>query len=83
MVIRNENGKVQFNVAVSEGMTFKIKIVHSKKGNKGAFVRFLVCEDPDKGLESFMILTKAESMDKCIVLWRGWLINEKCRIWFC
>ena len=64
MVIRNENGKVQFNVAVSEGMTFKIKIVHSKKGNKGAFVRFLVCEDPDKGLESFMILTKAESMDK-------------------
>lgn len=63
MVIRNEIGKVQFNVAVSKGMTFEKKIVSSKKG-KATFVRFVACEDPDKGLESFMIQTKAESLDK-------------------
>ena len=63
MVIRNEIGKVQFNVAVSKGMTFEKKIVSSKKG-KAAFVSFLACEDPDKGLESFMIQTKPESLDK-------------------
>ena len=63
IVIRNEIGKVQFNVAVSKGMTFE-KVINSTKKGKATFVKFLACEDPEKGLETFMIQVKPESVDK-------------------
>ena len=63
MVIRNEIGKVQFNVAIYDGMKFDKVIKDTKKG-KSTYVSFSAVEDSDKGLESFMIQVKAESLDK-------------------
>jgi len=63
MVIRNELGKVQFNVGVSKGMKFEKKIKSGKKG-KAAFVKFCAIEDVNKGLESFMLQVKPESVEK-------------------
>ena len=63
MVIRNEIGKVQFNVAIYDGMKFDKVIKDTKKG-KSTYVSFSAVEDSDKGLESFMIQVKAEYLDK-------------------
>jgi len=63
MVIRNEIGKVQFNVGVSNGMKFEKVIKDTKKG-KAAFVKFGAVEDASKGLESFMLQVKPDCVDK-------------------
>ena len=63
VVIRNEIGKVQFNVGISNGMKFDKVIKDGKKG-KAAYVKFCAVEDASKGLESFMIQLKPESVDK-------------------
>ena len=63
MVIRNEIGKVQFNVAIYDGMKFDKVIKDTKKG-KSTYVSFSAVEDSEKGLESFMIQVKAEYLDK-------------------
>lgn len=63
MVIRNEIGKVQFNVGVSKGMTFEKIIKNTKKG-KACFVKFVAVEDVSKGLESFMLQVKPDAVDK-------------------
>lgn len=63
MVIRNDIGKVQFNVGVSKGMKFEKVIKQSKKG-PAAYVKFLAVEDASKGLESFMLQVKPDSLDK-------------------
>jgi len=63
MVIRNEIGKVQFNVGVSRGMKFE-KVVKDTKRGKNAFVKFYAVEDAGRGMESFMLQVKPESVDK-------------------
>jgi len=62
VVIRNSIGKVQFNVAISKGMKFDKVIKDGKKG-KSTFVSFGAVEDVAKGMESFMIQVKPESVD--------------------
>ena len=62
VVIRNSIGKVQFNVAISKGMKFDKVIKDGKKG-KSTFVSFGAVEDMAKGMESFMIQVKPESVD--------------------
>mmetsp|Transcript_3057 Transcript_3057/g.6713 ORF Transcript_3057/g.6713 Transcript_3057/m.6713 type:complete len:466 (+) Transcript_3057:177-1574(+) len=63
MVIRNEIGKVQFNVGVSKGMKFE-KVVKSSKKGQVAFIKFLAVEDASKGMEPFMLQVKPECVDK-------------------
>lgn len=63
MVIRNEIGKVQFNVGVSKGMKFEKVIKDTKKG-KVAYVKFFAVEDASKGMENFMLQVKPEAVDK-------------------
>ena len=62
VVIRNSIGKVQFNVGLSKGMKFEKVIKDGKKG-KSTFVSFGAVEDVAKGMESFMIQVKPESVD--------------------
>ena len=62
VVIRNSIGKVQFNVGLSKGMKFDKVIKDGKKG-KSTFVSFGAVEDVAKGMESFMIQVKPESVD--------------------
>ena len=61
-------------------MTFKKTIVNSKKG-KTAFVSFLACEYPEirDRLESVMIQTKAQSVDKLHITLKG-VACEKCSV---
>jgi hypothetical protein len=62
LVIRNEIGKVQFNVGVSQGMMFD-KIAKDGKKGKTAFVKFMAVEDASKGPEQFMLQVKPECLD--------------------
>ena len=62
VVIRNSIGNVQFNVAISKGMKCDKVIKDGKKG-KSTFVSFGAVEDVAKGMESFMIQVKPESVD--------------------
>lgn len=62
LVIRNEIGKVQFNVGVSKGMMFD-KIAKDGKKGKTAFVKFMAVEDASKGPEQFMLQVKPECLD--------------------
>jgi hypothetical protein len=62
LVIRNEIGKVQFNVGVSRGMMFD-KIAKDGKKGKTAFVKFMAVEDASKGPEQFMLQVKPECLD--------------------
>jgi len=62
VVIRNSIGKVQFNVAISKGMKFD-KVTKDGKKGKSTFVSFGAVEDVAKGMESFMIQVKPESVD--------------------
>lgn len=62
MVIRNEIGKVQFNVGVSKGMKFEKVVKDSKKG-KVAYIKFVAVEDVSKGMESFMLQVKPDCVD--------------------
>ncbi|KAL7472444.1 hypothetical protein ACHAXS_012776 [Conticribra weissflogii] len=63
MVLRNEIGKVQLNLAVSKGMPLE---KHLKKGSKGtaAYVSFAAVEKEDAGMERFMLQVKPEELDK-------------------
>ena len=63
MVIRNEIGKVQFNVGVSRGMTFE-KIIKDGKQGKATFAKFFAVEDASKGPEAFMLQVKPDCLDK-------------------
>lgn len=65
IVIRNEIGKVQFNVGVSKGMTFE-KIIKDGKKGKAAFIRFMAVEDVSKGTQAFMLQVKPECVDGLI-----------------
>jgi len=62
LVIRNEIGKVQFNVGVSKGMMFD-KVTKDGKKGKTAFVKFMAVEDASKGPEQFMLQVKPECLD--------------------
>lgn len=63
MVIRNEIGKVQFNVGISKGMTFE-KIIKDGKQGKATFAKFIAIEDARKGPEPFMLQVKPDCLDK-------------------
>lgn len=63
MVIRNEIGKVQFNVAISKGMTFE-KIIKDGKQGKATFAKFVAVEDASRGPEAFMLQVKPDCLDK-------------------
>lgn len=63
MVIRNEIGKVQFNVAISKGMTFE-KIIKDGKQGKATFAKFFAVEDASRGPEAFMLQVKPDCLDK-------------------
>ena len=63
MVIRNEIGKVQFNVGISKGMTFD-KIIKNGKQGKATFAKFMAVEDASKGPEAFMLQVKPDCLDK-------------------
>ena len=63
MVIRNEIGKVQFNVGVSKGMAFE-KIIKDGKQGKATFAKFFAVEDASKGPEAFMLQVKPDCLDK-------------------
>mmetsp|Transcript_146 Transcript_146/g.295 ORF Transcript_146/g.295 Transcript_146/m.295 type:complete len:482 (-) Transcript_146:208-1653(-) len=62
MVLRNEIGKVQLNLAVSKGMPLD---KHLKKGSKGAaaYVSFAAVENEEAGMERFMLQVKPEELD--------------------
>ena len=62
LVIRNQIGKVQFNVGVSKGMMFD-KVTKDGKKGKTAFVKFMAVEDASKGPEQFMLQVKPECLD--------------------
>lgn len=62
IVIRNEIGKVQFNVAVSNGMEFNKVVQDSRKG-RVTYVKFVAVEDALKGPEVFMLQVKPEFLD--------------------
>lgn len=63
MVIRNQIGKVQFNVGVSRGMTFE-KVTKSTKKGEAAYVKFAAVEDASKGLEQCMLQVKPACLEK-------------------
>jgi hypothetical protein len=64
MAVRNEYGKVHFNVAVSSGMKFEKVEKNGKGGKKVTYVRFLAVEEESKGGELFMLQVKPESLDE-------------------
>lgn len=63
MVIRNEVGKVMFNVAVGKGMKFQKKSQKTKKGDQW-FVSFAAVEDTNEGIKSFMLNVEKQNVDK-------------------
>ena len=63
LVLRNEIGKIQLNLAIGKGMAFTKEVKNGKKG-VAAYVRFMAVEDPKKGVENFMLQVKPEDVDK-------------------
>lgn len=63
MVLRNEVGKVMFNVAIGKGMKF---IKSSQKTKKGEVwrVRFMAVEDEKEGAKQIMLNVKKEDVDE-------------------
>lgn len=63
MVLRNEVGKVMFNVAIGKGMQF---IKSSQKTKKGEVWRvgFMAIEDEKEGAKQIMLNVKKEDVDK-------------------
>lgn len=59
IVLRNEYGNVQLNLAVSKGMTFS-KISNKRIGS----VKFAAVQDSDVGFESFLLVVRPEQLDK-------------------
>lgn len=62
MVLRNDIGKVMFNVAVSKGMVFNKKVKETKKGKK-CHVTFGAIEDESEGFKNFMFNVAASDLD--------------------
>ncbi len=62
MVLRNDIGKVMFNVAVSEGMVFNKQVKETKKGKK-CHVSFGAIEDESEGFKNFMFNVAASDLD--------------------
>ena len=62
MVLRNDIGKVMFNVAVSKGMVFNKQVQETKKGKK-CYVAFGAVEDESEGLKNFMFNVAASDLD--------------------
>ena len=62
MVLRNDIGKVMFNVAVSKGMVFNKQVQQSKKGKK-CYVAFGAIEDESEGFKNFMFNVAASDLD--------------------
>ena len=63
MVMRNEVGKVMFNVAVGKGMSFEKKSQKTKRGEQW-YVCFAAVEDENEGVKSFMLNVAKEDIDK-------------------
>jgi tRNA G46 methylase TrmB len=59
LVIRNNMGKVLFNVGIQKGMKF-MKQVSQKKGS----VTFVACEDRERGMEKFAVSVKAQDIEQ-------------------
>jgi hypothetical protein len=62
LVVRNDIGKVQFNVAVSSKMTFNKEVKDGKNG-KRAFVKFVGIEDANEGPKQLLFQVKPEDLD--------------------
>lgn len=63
LVIRNQIGKVQFNVAVSNKMEFNKEIKDTKKG-KLAFVKFMGVMDASEGPVVIVLQVQPEKIDE-------------------
>jgi hypothetical protein len=59
LVIRNNIGQVQFNVAIQKGMKF-MKQVSQKKGS----VTFVACENRDKVMDKFTVSVKVQDIEQ-------------------
>lgn len=62
MVLRNDIGKVMFNVAVSKGMVFNKQVKETKKGKK-CHISFGAIEDKNEGFKNFMFNVAASDLD--------------------
>lgn len=58
LVLRNEYGSVQLNLAIGKGMAFE-----KRAGKKSGNVQFAAVQDSAAGLELFAIAVKLESLD--------------------
>jgi hypothetical protein len=63
IVMRNEIGKVQFNVGVSAEMTFTKEVKNGKKGSIG-FVKFIGIEDAEEGPKPIMLQVQPNNVDE-------------------
>lgn len=63
MVLRNEVGKVMFNVAIGKGMQFKKSSQKTKKGEVWR-VGFMAVEDEKEGAKQIMLNVKKEDVDE-------------------
>ena len=64
IVMRNDAGKVMFNVSVSSGMPFKKVPQKTKKGGETWFVSFVAVEDESEGPNKFMLNVSKDDIDK-------------------
>lgn len=62
LVVRNQIGKVQFNVGVNKQMTFTKEVKDGKKG-KLAFVKFVGVEDAAEGPKLIMLQVDPSNVD--------------------
>ena len=64
LVIRDDSGKVLFNVALSKGMGFRKNLRKTKKGGQIGQLGFMAVEDAKKGVERFALLVPPSSLDE-------------------
>mmetsp|Transcript_391 Transcript_391/g.592 ORF Transcript_391/g.592 Transcript_391/m.592 type:complete len:485 (-) Transcript_391:115-1569(-) len=58
MVLRNEAGRVQLNLGITDGMMFQKEL-----NKKRAFIKFVAVQDQSKGVEKFMLQVKPDGLD--------------------
>ncbi|EJK63710.1 hypothetical protein THAOC_15619 [Thalassiosira oceanica] len=64
LVIRDDSGKVLFNVALSQGMGFQKNLRKTKKGIQIGQLVFMAVEDAEKGVQRFSLLVAPSSLDE-------------------
>lgn len=64
LVIRDDSGKVLFNVALSKGMGFTKNLRKTKKGSQIGQLVFMAVEDAKKGVQRFCLLVAPGSLDE-------------------